>query len=63
MTGSKRTNPERIAVSQADAARLLGISDWTIREWEKRGLVAGKRVNNGKRLYPLARLKELAGVA
>lgn len=49
-----------VAVSQADAARMLRISDRTLRRWEDRGLIEGKRNNNGVKLYPVEKVKALA---
>lgn len=51
---------ERIAVSQTEAARLIGVTDRTIRNWTKAGLLTGKRVR-GVRLYPVEQLKQLVG--
>jgi DNA-binding transcriptional MerR regulator len=53
--------PEPLAVTQVEAARRLTVSDRTIRRWEKKGLLTGTR-RQGVKLYPFARLKELAGV-
>lgn len=50
-----------IAVTQDKAAKLLSVSDRTIRNWEKRGLVSGVRVGGGKKLYDFASLKALVG--
>lgn len=53
---------ERLTIKQIDAAKAVGVTDRTIRNWEKRGLITGKR-QQGVKLYPYAKLKELAGVA
>lgn len=59
--GSSVRHMEPVAVSQADAARMLRISDRTLRRWEDRGLIEGRRNNNGVKLYPVKRVRELAG--
>jgi DNA-binding transcriptional MerR regulator len=59
----KKKPTEPLTVSQADAARLVSVTDRTIREWERKKLIKGERVNGGKKMYPLAKLKKLAGVA
>ena len=38
-----------------------GVSDRTIRRWERAKLIEGKRIR-GVKLYPLAKLEELAGL-
>lgn len=53
---------EPIAVTQTRAAKLLGITERTLRNWERCGLIAGKRVQ-GTKLYSYADLKKLAGVS
>jgi len=52
---------EQQTIKQTDAAKRYGLSDRTIRRWEKAGLVQGKRVR-GVKLYPLAKIDELAGL-
>ncbi len=57
----KRSQPvERISVNQADAARMVGVTARTIRNWEKDKLIVGTKVK-GVRLYPVVKLRELAG--
>lgn len=51
---------EPVSVNQLEAAKLLGISDRTLRDWERRGLITGRRPNGGAKLYPYDRVKELA---
>lgn len=50
-----------LAVTQIQAAKSLGVTDRTIRNWEKQGRLIGRRVG-GVKLYPWTRLCELAGV-
>lgn len=47
-------------ITQVDAAARYGVSDRTIRNWEKRGQIKGKRVG-GLKLYPVAQLDRLTG--
>lgn len=54
-------NRPALSMNQVEAARALGISDRTLRRWEKRKLIVGRRVGGGVRLYPIDRLRELAG--
>lgn len=49
------------AISQTDAAKRYGLSERTIRRWEKARLVKGKRVL-GVKLYPLKEIDALAGL-
>ncbi|HYE19230.1 MAG TPA: MerR family DNA-binding transcriptional regulator [Tepidisphaeraceae bacterium] len=51
---------QSISVNQVEAARRVGVTDRTLRRWEKRGLIRSRRVNNGVRLYPVDRLEALA---
>ncbi len=66
MSGTAETSDlmqdDRLAVSQVEASRLFNVSERTVRRWEKRGDIKGKRVY-GKKLYPLADIKRLTGVA
>jgi hypothetical protein len=50
-----------IALNQQDAARAIGVTDRTLRNWEARGLIAGRRVAGGVRLYAVEDLRRLAG--
>jgi hypothetical protein len=56
MAGDSLAEP--LAVTQIQAARLLGVSDRTIRRWESLGLLKGNSVG-GVRLYAIEKLKEL----
>lgn len=58
---SDQTQDRRIAMTQVQAARALGVSDRTIRNWTKQGLICGKRVG-GVVLYAVEDLRRLAGV-
>jgi predicted site-specific integrase-resolvase len=52
--------PPPPAVSQTKAADLFGVSDRTIRRWEKDGLITGRRVKKGgKKFYPYEQLRRL----
>ncbi len=53
---------ERLSVTQVQAAQILGVTDQTIRNWERRGKLKGLR-RGGVKLYPYQQIKELAGVA
>lgn len=44
---------EPITVKQVDAAEMAGVSERTIRRWDRQGLVCGKTVR-GVRLYEVA---------
>jgi hypothetical protein len=54
---------DRLSVSQKQAAEMLGVTVRTLFNWEQRGLIRGERPAGGVKLYPLARLRELAGTA
>ena len=49
---------EPITVTQVEAARLAGVSVPTLWRWEKKKLIAGKRIG-GVRLYAVADIKAL----
>jgi excisionase family DNA binding protein len=51
--------PERLAVSQSEAARLFGVTPQTIRRWELRGLITGTRPGGRLRFYPFEQLRRL----
>lgn len=51
---------EPLTATQVEAARLFGVTDRTIRRWEKKGLIHGRRINGGAKHYPYAKLKALA---
>jgi len=49
---------EKLALSQKEAARLLSISEKTLRTWTRQGRIkAIKSGDKGRILYPLAALK------
>jgi DNA-binding transcriptional MerR regulator len=50
-----------IAMNQTKAARAVGVTSQTIRNWEKRGLISGRRAANGVKLYAVEDLQKLAG--
>jgi excisionase family DNA binding protein len=52
-----RTDPERLALRPAEAARLLGVSGRTLWSWTSRGLIPFIRINRTI-LYPYSALKE-----
>ena len=53
-----QTPAEKLAVSQQEAARLLSISEKTLRTWTRQGRIkAIKSGDKGRILYPLAALK------
>jgi DNA-binding transcriptional MerR regulator len=49
-------------IKQVDAAKRYGVTDRTIRRWEREKLIQGKRVC-GVKLYPVKALDELCGVS
>lgn len=55
------TNSIQIALPQAKAAKAVGVTDRTLRNWERDGRIVGKRCG-GVKLYPMEQLKELAGI-
>lgn len=57
-----QTRDLQISLSQEKAARAVGVTSRTLRNWEKEGLIAGRRVRpGGVKLYPLDKLRELVG--
>lgn len=50
-----------LALPQTKAAKAMGVTDRTLRNWEKAGLIVGTYCG-GVKLYPVSRLKELAGI-
>lgn len=51
---------ERLTVTQAEAARMIGVSDRTIRQWERLGIIKGRQVRpGGAKFYELAAVKKL----
>jgi len=54
------TRPDTLSVSVAEAARLLGVSSYSIRNYIRRGELSAIRL--GRRvLLPLDRLRDIAG--
>lgn len=51
----------QIAMNQTKSAAAVGVTDRTIRNWEKRGLISGRRVGGGVKLYPIEDLRKLVG--
>jgi excisionase family DNA binding protein len=58
---NEKTMPQQLTATQVGAARMLGVSDRTIRRWESEGRIKAKQVG-GVKLYPVKKLRELAGV-
>lgn len=56
---AKTPAPEPLAVTQAEAARLFGVTPQTVRRWELRGLIRGERFSGGPRFYSYAAVKRL----
>lgn len=50
----------QVTIKQVDAARRYGVSDRTLRRWEKKGLLTGTRVQ-GTRFYQVAQIERLVG--
>lgn len=53
--------PTQETINQIDASKRFGVSDRTLRRWERKGLIRGKRIG-GIKLYPIHKLREIAGV-
>lgn len=51
----------QVTITQMGASRRFGVSDRTIRRWERAKLITAKRVGNLK-LYDLAKIESLVGV-
>jgi excisionase family DNA binding protein len=49
-----------IGVNQTEAARLLGVTDRTLRNWERSGRLRAAKVGR-LRLYPVESLRRLVG--
>jgi DNA-binding transcriptional MerR regulator len=60
VSGGTQQPRAQAAITQVEAARRYGVTDRTIRNWEKRGHIAGKRVD-GLKFYPVAQLDRLTG--
>lgn len=56
-----RAQQERIAMTQTQLARAIGVTTQTIRNWEKRGLIVGTRPSGGVKLYAVEDGRRLAG--
>lgn len=54
------TKADPIALNQTQAARSLGVSDRTLRNWDKDGIVTGRKVGGGVKLYLVEDLRRLA---
>lgn len=50
---------EPLAVTQIEAARLLKVSEQTLRNWRRKGKLKATRPGNGKVLYSVETLKAL----
>lgn len=48
-------------IKQVEAAQRYGVTDRTIRNWEKRGRIVGKKIG-GVKLYPVEKLEQLVGL-
>ena len=49
----------QVALPQVKLARALGVSDRTIRNWDRAGLLVGRRVNGGVKLYAIEDARRL----
>lgn len=56
-----KTTVEPITLNQTDAAKAIGVTDRTLRNWERAKLITGRRAAKGVRLYAVEDLKKLAG--
>jgi excisionase family DNA binding protein len=56
MDDLSHTNSIANWIAVTDASRLLNVSVDTIRRWEKKGLIKGKRDLNGHRLFQKSEL-------
>lgn len=61
MTMRDITTSDQRTITQVRAAERYGVSDRTLRRWEKANLISGKRVR-GLKLYPIDKLEELVGL-
>lgn len=53
---------ERPPIPQQEAARLIGVTDRTLRNWERRRLIVGHRpAGGGKKFYVVEDLLRLIG--
>ncbi len=53
-----RPQPDPLAVTQVEAAKLLKVSDRTLRNWERQGIIRSVRIG-GVRRYSYRALKLL----
>jgi DNA-binding transcriptional MerR regulator len=60
MSTTTTDNPDS-TITQVNAAERYGVSDRTIRRWEKAGWISGTRVR-GVKLYPVKKLEKLVGL-
>ena len=44
-----------------DAARLVGRSQWTLIDWERKGVLVPDRDSSGRRLYRVEEVRRVAG--
>jgi excisionase family DNA binding protein len=51
---------QREAMTQVQAARALGVTDRTLRRWDRKGLIHSERPAGGVRLYPIDAVQKLA---
>jgi DNA-binding transcriptional MerR regulator len=51
--------PEPLAVPQIEAARLLSVSEQTIRNWRRKGKLKGDRRGDGKVMFSLEQLRKV----
>lgn len=51
---------EPIALTQTQVAKATGVTTQTVRNWEKRGLLSGRRACGGVKLYPVEQVRALA---
>jgi excisionase family DNA binding protein len=52
---------QRMAVSQTEAAELLGVTTRTLNNWHRTGKLRGNRIGGGKRMYPVEALRKAMG--
>jgi excisionase family DNA binding protein len=56
-TGRAQIEPEAEYLTTAQAARLLHVTDQTVRNWVDRGWLDGCRVEGGRRMIPASALR------
>ena len=52
-------DPKRISLNQTEAARALGVTDRTLRNWDRRGIIKGRRLGGRLVLYDVEELRRL----